>query len=246
MRLNQSKATLARNKNKKRRPRLCYLQISYICLAQGPQILSPSLSHPLTMFLPSSATHHTTERGSQRHKIREYVSPHTLLQLSELRPSLSFPFSTSRHQLTYWTSSRAWHFTLPPVIMRVRGWSSAAAALLPPCALLLSRANSAWAAPATLFADEKSGAVDERLAVVVPCHDGDLERALASVARWPKACSPVTLSNVDLILYKAEGDEESAETILPALQQTAGQCFANTKIVYGHLADEVSRSVLFF
>lgn len=129
--------------------------------------------------------------------------------------------------------------------MRVRGWSSAAAALVPPCALLLSRANSTWAAPATLFAGEKSGVVDQRLAVVVPCHDGDLERALASVARWPKACSPVTLSNVDLILYKAEGDEESAETILPALQETAGQCFANTKIVYGHLADEVSRSVCF-
>lgn len=42
-------------------------------------------------------------------------------------------------------------------------------------------------------------------------------------------------------MYKAEGDEQSDKTILPALQRTACQCFANTTIVYGHLADEVSQ-----
>lgn len=130
--------------------------------------------------------------------------------------------------------------------MRFRGWSTAAPALLLwPCVSLLSSGIPAAgaAAPATLVAGAKTRAADERLAVVVPCYEGDLERALASVARWPQACSPVTLSSVDLILYKAEGDEESAKTILPALEQTAGRCFADTKIVYGHLRDEVSSVV---
>ncbi|CAN0469445.1 unnamed protein product, partial [Laminaria digitata] len=78
----------------------------------------------------------------------------------------------------------------------------------------------------------------ERLAVVVPVWSGDVDRALDSVSRWPTACSAVTLSNVDLIMYKAEGDEESSEALLPVLERTAGRCFSETKIVYAHLREE--------
>lgn len=77
------------------------------------------------------------------------------------------------------------------------------------------------------------------MAVVVPVWEGDLDRALDSVSRWPSTCSEVTQNNVDLILYKAEGDEESSGTILPVLERTAGRCFSKTKIVYAHLAEEV-------
>lgn len=124
--------------------------------------------------------------------------------------------------------------------MRVRRWSTGVRVLLRPCALLLFWENPAWATSITPFAGETSPTVDGRLAVVVPCYDGDLRRALSSMERWPRNCSPVTLYS-DLLLYKAEGDEESAKKILPILQQTAGQCFANTTIVYGHLAEEVSQ-----
>lgn len=80
-----------------------------------------------------------------------------------------------------------------------------------------------------------------RLGVILPVWEGQLNQALESAARWPKVCSQATLDNADLILYKAEGDEESADKIVQTLSSTAGRCFANTKIVYGHLLDEVSR-----
>lgn len=79
-----------------------------------------------------------------------------------------------------------------------------------------------------------------RLAVVVPAWRGDVDRALAAVARWPTACSAVTLSSVELVLYMAEAEEESsAAVLLPALERTAGRCFAQTKVVYAHLREQV-------
>lgn len=79
-----------------------------------------------------------------------------------------------------------------------------------------------------------------RLAVVVPAWRGDVDRALAAVARWPPVCSAVTLSRVELVLYMAEGEEESsAAVLLPALERTAGRCFAQTKVVYAHLREQV-------
>lgn len=78
-----------------------------------------------------------------------------------------------------------------------------------------------------------------RLAVVVPAWRGDVDRVLEAVARWPTVCSAVTLSKVELVLYKAEGEEESSAVLLPALENTAGRCFAKTKVVYAHLREEV-------
>ena len=133
----------------------------------------------------------------------------------------------------------------PPVAMVVRLWTRVAAAAIALChaqrALLLTAAagaagtEQALALPTLDSAHVASG----RLSVVVPVWSGDVDRALDSVSRWPTACSPVTLSNVDLIMYKAEGDEESSETLLPVLERTAGRCFAKTKIVYAHLREEV-------
>lgn len=80
-----------------------------------------------------------------------------------------------------------------------------------------------------------------RLAVVVPAHGGDLRRALASLAKWPKACSPVTLRHVELVLYYAgaEDDPGWSDDVLPELEQTGGSCFARTSVVFGNLTDEV-------
>lgn len=79
-----------------------------------------------------------------------------------------------------------------------------------------------------------------KLAVVVPAHEGDLRKALASLSRWPSACSLVTLGHVDLILYYAQAPDERSERILPGLTHTGGRCFARTKVVYGNLTVEVS------
>lgn len=82
-------------------------------------------------------------------------------------------------------------------------------------------------------------ASQRRLAVVVPAHRGDLDRALASLSRWPSACSEVTLSSVDLILYYAGDVDEKSSQILPSLSYTGGRCFSNTQVVYANLTAEV-------
>lgn len=82
---------------------------------------------------------------------------------------------------------------------------------------------------------------NQRLGVVVPVYRGDLLRAVASLGRWPTNCSPSTLHNTDLVLYYAEGEEDSptvdaaADTIIA----TAGACFSTTRVVYAHLEEEV-------
>lgn len=80
-----------------------------------------------------------------------------------------------------------------------------------------------------------------KLAVVVPAHGGDLSKALASLSRWPKVCSDVTLRHVELILYYAGGpdDERWSDEVVPALEQTGGRCFARTSALFGNLTDEV-------
>lgn len=80
-----------------------------------------------------------------------------------------------------------------------------------------------------------------RLAVVVPTHAGDLPETLKSLENWPTTCSSETLRYVDLIIYKAEAPDDAMEKeALPLFRETAGTCFANTKIVYGDLSKEVS------
>lgn len=79
----------------------------------------------------------------------------------------------------------------------------------------------------------------KRLAVVVPTHRGDFSKALASLAKWPTRCSPITQANVDLILYKAEAQDAASTAALSVLEDTPGRCFANTKIVFGSLTEEV-------
>lgn len=86
-------------------------------------------------------------------------------------------------------------------------------------------------------------AVDKRrLAVVVPAHAGDLRKALASLARWPKACSDTTLQHVELVLYYAGSSDDDgwSESVLPELEETAGNCFSRTTVIFGNLTDEVS------
>ncbi|CAM9127727.1 unnamed protein product, partial [Ectocarpus sp. 8 AP-2014] len=77
-----------------------------------------------------------------------------------------------------------------------------------------------------------------RLAVVVPAHAGDLGKALSSLATWPTTCHSSTLVNADLILYYAGGEEDDVAAVLPALAQTGGRCFANTRLVLANLSQE--------
>lgn len=87
--------------------------------------------------------------------------------------------------------------------------------------------------------------VGQKLAVVVPAYQGDLDRAVASLERWPTNCSPLTVENVDLVLYYAEGetDRSAVEEAAGTIAATAGRCFGDLRIVYANLEDEV-RSVL--
>lgn len=82
--------------------------------------------------------------------------------------------------------------------------------------------------------------LDQHLAVVVPSHRGDLSRTVASLSRWPTYCSPVTQKYVDLILYYAEGENDDAvDAALHTIAASAGQCFANTRVVFANLKEEV-------
>lgn len=67
--------------------------------------------------------------------------------------------------------------------MRVRGLLTGVGVLLLLCASLLFKRNSAWASSITPQAGENPRTVDERIAVVVPCYDGDLKQALDSMKR---------------------------------------------------------------
>lgn len=82
---------------------------------------------------------------------------------------------------------------------------------------------------------------DNKLAVVVPAYNGDLDRAVASLGRWPTDCSSLTVQNVDLVLYYAEGEEDSEAVGAAAevIAATAGRCFADVRTVYAHLEQEV-------
>lgn len=109
-------------------------------------------------------------------------------------------------------------------------------------AVLLPRGVSSAAVHGpTEFSPETGDGQQQRLAVVVPAYRGDLERAVSSLGRWPSTCSPVTEQNVDLVLYYAEGVEDSAavEAAFNVIEASAGRCFSKTKTVFAHLEEEV-------
>ncbi|CAN0456913.1 unnamed protein product [Ascophyllum nodosum] len=88
--------------------------------------------------------------------------------------------------------------------------------------------------------DRVTMGLNDHLAVVVPTHRGELPRVASSLQRWPSSCSPVTKRSVDLVLYYAEGDEDSeaAKEVVEVTTATAGLCFATTRVVYAYLDDE--------
>lgn len=100
-------------------------------------------------------------------------------------------------------------------------------------------------ATATPTTDLRAPTEQQRLAVVVPAYKGDLDRAVASLGRWPTDCSSVTQQNVDLVLYYAEGEEDAAsvDAATTALAESAGRCFSKTLTVYAHLNEEVRKSI---
>lgn len=84
----------------------------------------------------------------------------------------------------------------------------------------------------------------KRLAVVVPAYAGDLDKALASLAKWPQTCHRLTQQNSDLLLYYAGGDDGHVNSVGPSLAETGGRCFANTRIILANLTKEVSKSFI--
>lgn len=79
---------------------------------------------------------------------------------------------------------------------------------------------------------------DRKLAIVVPIHEGDKGRALKSLQKWPSKCHPLTVQNVDLILYKAESVTNEAELLAPVVKGPA-KCFRLTSVVSANLLPEV-------
>ena len=124
-------------------------------------------------------------------------------------------------------------------------------------ALVGCLALSGLAIPSFADAKDLPGAVDppelppgdlgHHLAVIVPVYRGDLSRAVSSLERWPSTCSPLTERNADLVLYYAEGEEDApaVTAAVETISKTAGSCFANTRLLYAHLSEEVSQVYLF-
>ena len=85
----------------------------------------------------------------------------------------------------------------------------------------------------------------QHLAVIVPVYRGDLSRAVSSLERWPSTCSSLTERSADLVLYYAEGEEDASAVTaaVETIRGTAGRCFAETRLVYAHLSEEVRKCV---
>lgn len=89
----------------------------------------------------------------------------------------------------------------------------------------------------------------QRLGVILPTSADDLGRVIESLVRWPADCPRTVISQfVDLVLYF--GSSEDAASVVPALE-SAGRCFASTKIVFANLLEEEKaypkrRSVQFY
>lgn len=97
------------------------------------------------------------------------------------------------------------------------------------------------ATAASSLSARRGSAGQQHLGLVHPVYRGDLARAVSSLRRWPTNCSPVTQQNVDLVLYYAEGEEDSlmVAAALETIGETAGRCFSKTRTVYAHLDEEV-------
>ena len=85
-------------------------------------------------------------------------------------------------------------------------------------------------------------------AVIVPVYRGDLSRAVSSLKRWPSTCSSLTERSTDLVLYYAEGEEDApaVTAAVETIRETAGQCFAETRLVYARLSEEVRKCATYF
>lgn len=85
----------------------------------------------------------------------------------------------------------------------------------------------------------------KRLGVVLPATSNNLQQVIESIRRWPipTECSTSTSQHADLVLYYAEHtNTDDTAYILPYLffiEQSAGRCFANTRIVFANLSNEV-------
>lgn len=77
------------------------------------------------------------------------------------------------------------------------------------------------------------------LGIVVPTHDGDIDRALFAMSRWPPTCYETTLRHVDLILYHATKCDKAA--VRARVPPEGSACFRNTIVISSNLTKQVSR-----
>lgn len=84
-----------------------------------------------------------------------------------------------------------------------------------------------------------------RLAVLVPVLNGDTEKAVSAISKWPRSkCSPQR--SVDLLLYyeTAAGEEQhvSSHAVDDSLVQGFGSCVGKFSIVHADLEEKVGVS----
>lgn len=107
------------------------------------------------------------------------------------------------------------------------------------------RTRSSDAVPPTARPEQAATVGSRRLAVVVPTHAGDLEKAIASLAKWPQNCHNLTLQHADLIVYYAGGADEPVRLALANIAATGGRCFAHTKLLLAKLTKKVESGATF-
>lgn len=81
----------------------------------------------------------------------------------------------------------------------------------------------------------------DRRAVIVAADRLDLTRAISAVGQWSTSCQSAGLHDVDLVVILAEwhGSASVSKVAEDKIAGTAGRCFAETRVVYGHLVEKV-------
>lgn len=92
---------------------------------------------------------------------------------------------------------------------------------------------------------QQVAAFRSRLAVIVPTHAGDLKKALASLAKWPQNCHPLTRQHADLVVYYAGEADERVSPALARIAETGGKCFADTKLLLAKLTKKVRMGLVY-
>lgn len=79
---------------------------------------------------------------------------------------------------------------------------------------------------------------NRKMAIIVPVHQGDKDRAMESLRQWPLKCHALTVQNVDLVIYQAENKTTEAD-LIARVTDGPSRCFRMASVVSGNLLPEV-------